>query len=196
MKNPKWLIAAIAALVVIAIVLLAVIIGFKPDKGENTPSGPNETQQQEPTEQEVTLDVEFGVVDGSVFDDETMPNEKSTEPGETTEPSATEPSEPTETSEPEATESTSAPETKPVQPTQGADEPEEPEQPTEPKEEMTYEIFRNLTPAQQRAYQESFESIEAFFEWYNAAVAAYEAANPPIVVGPGDIVDLNKIPGN
>ena len=52
---------------------------------------------------------------------------------------------------------------------------------------MTYEEFQNLTPAQMRAFEESFESKDAFFEWYNAAKDAYENANPPIDAGNGTI---------
>ena len=84
------------------------------------------------------------------------------------------------------------PETTNPQPTEPVTEPSEPE-PTKPTESnkpdlsMTYEEFQNLTPAQMRAFEESFESKDAFFEWYNAAKDAYEKANPPIDAGNGTI---------
>lgn len=61
--------------------------------------------------------------------------------------------------------------------------------------EMDFETFQNLEPSQQRAYQESFESIDAFYEWYSAAQEAYEQAHPAIEVGDG-VIDMNEIVGN
>lgn len=78
----------------------------------------------------------------------------------------------------------------PTQPTGGTPDPSQPtETPTQNEESALseYERFINMTPAEQQAYMESFESIEAFFEWYNQAKAEYEAANPPIEVGDGNI---------
>lgn len=49
-----------------------------------------------------------------------------------------------------------------------------------------------MSPEQQRAYMESFFSIDAFFEWFNKAKEAYEEANPPIEVGSGTI-DIGAI---
>ena len=57
-----------------------------------------------------------------------------------------------------------------------------------------YEDFQKMTPAEQQAYMSSFDSIEAFFAWYEAAKAEHEAANPPIDVGDGNI-DLDEIIG-
>lgn len=62
--------------------------------------------------------------------------------------------------------------------------------PNTPPAEMTYEAFVALTPEQQRLYQESFNDLDAFFEWYVAAKEKYEKENPPIDIdGP---VDLGK----
>ena len=47
---------------------------------------------------------------------------------------------------------------------------------------LDYETFKAMTGAQKKAYQESFETIDAFFEWYNAALKAYQEANPPTEV--------------
>ena len=63
----------------------------------------------------------------------------------------------------------------------------EPVQNNKPDLSMTYEEFQNLTPAKMREFEESFESKEAFFDWYNAAKEAYENANPPIDAGDGVI---------
>ena len=61
---------------------------------------------------------------------------------------------------------------------------------TTPPEEMTYEDFVAMTPEQQRLYQESFDDLADFFEWYNAAKEKYEEENPPIEIdGP---IDLGK----
>lgn len=62
--------------------------------------------------------------------------------------------------------------------------------PTTPPEKMTYEEFIELTPEEQRLYQESFNDLDAFFAWYSAAKEKYEKENPPIDIdGP---IDLGK----
>lgn len=108
------------------------------------------------------------------------------------------------------------PETVPVDPGQEAPgytrpaptEPKatEPQQPSEPEEtkqtepievpegEIDYEEFTAMSPTQQRVYMESFESLDAFFEWYNAAKEEYEQAHPPIDVGDG-VIDMEDIIG-
>lgn len=58
----------------------------------------------------------------------------------------------------------------------------------------TYKEYVKLTHAQQEAYMKSFESIEAFFDWYEKAKEEYEKNNPPIDVGDGNI-DLEGILG-
>lgn len=55
---------------------------------------------------------------------------------------------------------------------------------------LDYESFRALTPAQQREYQESFPSMDAFFEWYNAAYEAYKEDNPPTIIDGSGTVTL------
>ena len=100
-----------------------------------------------------------------------------------TEPTVTEPvvTEPAVT-EPEETEpqQTQPNETEPVQEV--------------PEGEIDYEAFMALEPAAQRAYMESFESVDAFFKWYNAAKEAYEQAHPSIDVGDG-VIDLEDLFG-
>lgn len=95
--------------------------------------------------------------------------------------------------------------TRPVQTEPVVTEPQqtEPTQPTEPAQtepvqipegEIDYETFTAMDPALQRAYMESFENLDAFFEWYNAAKAAYEQAHPSIDVGDG-VIDLEDLFG-
>ena len=63
-----------------------------------------------------------------------------------------------------------------------------------PEGEIDYETFVAMDPALQRMYMESFESMDAFFEWYNAAKEAYEQAHPSIDVGDG-VIDLEDLFG-
>lgn len=63
-----------------------------------------------------------------------------------------------------------------------------------PEEEIDYETFMAMDPALQRAYMESFESMDAFFAWYNAAKEAYELEHPSIDVGDG-VIDLEDLVG-
>ncbi len=58
--------------------------------------------------------------------------------------------------------------------------------------ELTYEEFRALSPSQQQAYMESFDDIDAFFDWLNAAEEEYKKNNPSIEVD-GGVVDLEEI---
>lgn len=48
-------------------------------------------------------------------------------------------------------------------------------------EELTeYEKYHAMSGAEQKAFTDSFGSMEAFFEWYNAARAEYEGKNAEI----------------
>ena len=111
------------------------------------------------------------------------------------ESAATDATEPEQPSEAETT-----PEETVEEPTEPAMEPTEPSaEPTEGEEEVTeptesgnsgitsYEAYLNMTGDQQRAFMESFDSIEAFFVWLNAAKAEYEAQNPGADIGDGSI---------
>ena len=85
---------------------------------------------------------------------------------------------------------TSQPATQPsTQATQPSSAPKDPEK-------MDYQTFQSLTGAEQRAFQESFESLDAFFEWYNAAKEAYDKENPSIEIGDSGVVDMTTLPGN
>jgi len=61
------------------------------------------------------------------------------------------------------------------------------------KTEYTWEEYQALTPAAQQAYFESFADPGAFFVWYDAAKAAYDAAHPSIEIGPGGSIDLGDL---
>ena len=76
-------------------------------------------------------------------------------------------------------------------------EPDTPSKPADPVKpgEMDYETFQNLKPADQQAYMESFNDIEAFFDWYNAAKEAYDKAHPSIEVGGNGTIDMEQIMG-
>ena len=58
---------------------------------------------------------------------------------------------------------------------------------------LTYESYEAMNEAQQIEFMETFESVEAFFEWYNTAKTEYEDQNTAIEVGEGGIIDLDKI---
>lgn len=53
--------------------------------------------------------------------------------------------------------------------------------------EVTYEEYIAMSGAEQQKYLESFDSIEAFFAWYNAAKEKYDKENPSIEIGDGSI---------
>lgn len=67
-------------------------------------------------------------------------------------------------------------------------------QPTLELEEgqMEYEKFRDMKAAEQQAFLESFESLDAFFEWYNRVKEEYAAAHPAIEIGDG-VVDMGDL---
>lgn len=57
-----------------------------------------------------------------------------------------------------------------------------------------YEWYHALSGEEQEAYMESFESTAAFFKWYNAAKAEYEAQHPSIEIGDG-VIDFGDLLG-
>ena len=52
-----------------------------------------------------------------------------------------------------------------------------------------------MSGAEQQEYMMSFSSIEAFFEWFNAAKAKYDAEHPSIEIGGDGSIDLGDIIG-
>lgn len=77
------------------------------------------------------------------------------------------------------------------------DAPEETTVPTPPASGTTeFEWYNALSGDEQMAFMESFESVPAFFDWYNAAKAEYDALHPEIEVG-DDVIDLgDQVDGN
>ena len=111
--------------------------------------------------------------------------------------STPQPENPPATSVPQPSGGATVPPTSAPQPTEppATSEP----QPAGPSKEPTsesYEMFKAMTGAEQRAFQNSFESLDAFFEWYFAAKEAYDQAHPSIEVGGNGVVDLGTLPTN
>lgn len=57
---------------------------------------------------------------------------------------------------------------------------------------IDYETYKAMKPSEQREYMESFNDMDAFFEWYNTAKDKYEKENPSIEID-GGVVDLDKL---
>ena len=114
---------------------------------------------------------------------------------ESTEPTTGETEAPTEGKD-DPVEGTTEP-TEATDPTESTETPEstEPSESTTPAEGdnqggstvTAYENYMNMSGEEQLAFMQSFESMEAFFAWLNAAKAEYEAQNPGIDVGDGNI---------
>lgn len=78
-------------------------------------------------------------------------------------------------------------------PTTGAQE--EATAPSVSTENMTeFERYNAMTGEEQMAFMNSFDSIEAFFDWYNAAKAEYDALHPNIDIGDG-VIDAGDLVG-
>ena len=115
----------------------------------------------------------------------------------------TEPSEPVQAGETtaatEASKETEAPEeTEAPKATEAPDATEPAAKPTEAPEdngEMNYDKYMSMSAKEQSDYMNSFESVDAFFAWYNAAKAEHDAQNPDIEVGDGSF-DLGELEGN
>ena len=67
-------------------------------------------------------------------------------------------------------------------------------QPNDNIDYVSYEEYNAMTPEEQEAYFEQFESVADFVAWYQAAKAEYEEQNPDIDVGDGSI-DIGEIIG-
>ena len=191
------LILALAAVAVVLVVILCSTPGKDADETTPNVSGivdsifdtePEETEEPTASTTDHGNTIPTGPADpdagyqdpGADVPEDTRPAQ--TEPA-VTEPTATEPT----ATEPAATEPQ---QTQPTQPNQ----PTETEPVQIPEGEIDYETFVALDPAVQREYMQSFESMDAFFEWYNAAKEAYEQAHPSIDVGDG-VIDLEDLFG-
>lgn len=65
----------------------------------------------------------------------------------------------------------------------------------EKTEDCSYEEYHAMTPEAQQKFFNKFESVEAFFVWYNAAKAKYEKDNAAIEIGGGGQIDLGEVIG-
>ncbi len=54
-----------------------------------------------------------------------------------------------------------------------------------------FERYNAMSGAEQQAFMESFETVEAFFEWYIDAKEAYEASRGDIEISGDEIIDAN-----
>ena len=178
--HKKW-----SCLVLAVTFLLAILAGCKapklPEKAEDPTAGTQETLENIPGVGENEFNHEDFVDSDSVTTDPTKestdPSQPETDPTQSTDPSqpSTDPSQTTDPTE--STDST------------------EPTQPSEGSKITVYEWYESLSPEDQMAYYETFESMEAFVKWYNAAKAEYDKLHPPIESGDGNI-DFGDIAGN
>ena len=198
--NRKILALVLALAAVAAAVVLAVTLnddtagGNAPGQGtaDNAPSlpgledgifnpVPEETKEpdksSEPTVPDPTESIPLPTIPDGPVNPDAGPKDPDADVPSVTPPVGTEP----EITEPQQTEP-------------AVTEPQQTQPVRIPEGEIDYETFVAMDPALQRAYMESFESMEAFFEWYNAAKEAYEQAHPSIDVGDG-VIDLEDLIG-
>lgn len=126
----------------------------------------------------------------------TEPREDSTEPPvSTTEPDE-DPAQPTEQTEPTDPPAQNTKPTEPSDPAKPTDPPAPPAT-TQPQAggsdpaDVTYEEYLAMSPYEQQAHYERFDSLEAYIAWHNAALAEYEENQGSIEVTGGiDIGDF------
>lgn len=58
---------------------------------------------------------------------------------------------------------------------------------------LTFEEYLSLTAAQQQEYYKSFESVDAFADWYRTAQQEYKENDDSISLGGDGTVDLNEL---
>ena len=130
------------------------------------------------------IEINVPADENKVAEEENNPVEKEAEVSEEETLSVTDVSEP-ENGETEATKSTEAP----------TEAPEETTVPAPPASGTTeYEWYNSLSGDEQMAFMESFESVPAFFDWYNAAKAEYDALHPEIEID-DNVIDLGDLAG-
>lgn len=173
-------------LIIALIALLLLTTGCR--KAEVTTTEPPVAATTEPSE---TLMPGVGIVENGVVMEE--------EADEPTEPAETEPAE----TEPESGKETTPKATEPEKETDPTENPGDGETtpPAETKPSggsatvsSAYTDYMNMSAAQQQAFIESFESLDAFMAWFNQAKAEHNANDNSIEVGSGTI-DLEQITG-
>lgn len=187
--------------VMLSIVVLLGICGCGKKQNETTEATADAVVVTDPTEV-VASEPISGVVASSVDDGDLDENGDVVAEDAYVIATAPQESKPAETKEP--TSAIEEPE-KNTTPT-AATEPAETTLPTVPQEttpvitpgvtqELTeYEKYNAMSGEEQMAYMQSFDSIEAFFTWYNNAKAEYEAAHPDIEISDG-VIDAGDLMG-
>lgn len=97
-----------------------------------------------------------------------------------------------ETEQPSAppTEATDSVEETPAPTSSPAESPEN--NPITAPSTTAYEQYNAMSGDEQIAFMESFDSVDAFVAWYNAAQAEYNASRPAIEVE-GGVIDMSEI---
>lgn len=164
-------------LIALLLIALFILAGCRnvPATGETEPTS-TEPGYTEPSEETLPP-----TIPGLVY----SPNEDSNLPDDEDEMPDTTPTEPEETTEPQET-------TEPSEPVE-ATTPAEPTVPSEPAL-TSYEQYNAMSPEEQYAFFCTFDTMEDFVAWYNAAKAEYDAAHPDIDIGDGNI-DIGDIIG-
>lgn len=211
-KKTVILVSVLAALLVILAVVLV-----RCNAGGNTPDDETVPKTHAAEETETTGETFIGpgyIMNGAVLEDEeettisiedtkssnrdkgqTTPTEtaKPTAPAGTVKPTApsgiANPTTPAEATKP----TTPAEMTKPTTPPEAAN-PTTPSDAAEP-DKMTYEEYMARPPEAQQEFFESFASVEAYFDWFNAAKAAYEANRDCIEIDGSGSIDIGEIIG-
>ena len=126
-------------------------------------------------------EVQIGVADTQeiVPDALDTPTNRPQQTEKPTEPKPTQP----EPTEPVPTELKQT-EPKPTQPPTGGTKVEA------PGNNITFVDYESMSKEEQMLFYYSFADADAFFEWYNAAKAEYEAGRGDIIIGNGGVVDL------
>ena len=183
--NKKY--ASFIAILMVTVILLSSC--GKAGKQESTTEATYESTVEtlEPTVSEGTMETLEEPYDPQVADDWQEDTNDKTKPEET-KPEETKPEEtkPEET-KPEETkpEETKPEETKPEETKPQETKPVE----TQPKDPLAeeYAAYLRMSPAEQQAFFESFDSPDAFFNWYNTAKAAYDASEHYIDISGGNV---------
>ena len=165
------------AILILMICVALLLVGCSTRDKNPAGTQPVETQMQTQEATQAPTEEKLSGLEDSVFDGAGVENTGNEAAGET-QPENTKPSE-------ETTAATEPPhaESQPAQSQEG-----------ESTGEMTYEKYNAMSGDEQLAFFETFDSVEAFIDWYNAAKEKYEKEHPYIEIDGGEI-DLDSIFG-
>ena len=162
--------------ILLVTLLVAVALCACGASGDATQPNADPTENNSGVQTDPTSGVVIDPTAGNIEATDPQPTTGSEEP---TEPSATD-----EPTEPAVTTNPSEPVDQPTTPTEP-----EPSEPTSGKVTY-YDYYFVFTAEQQMEFINSFESIEAFFEWNKAAKEEYESGMKPI--NPDGSIDLGQ----